>query len=233
MSKRKKKKIKAPTVAPKVDLNILCDLIILTDAYRSGHRLDYEKLKDAIREGKMGRSFHQKEWPQIRKAVLQADEARSSLADWKDETSNKIRTRRRIALSLGYIFLPLGVGLSLIPIFFSIPIDFSYALISLLIGAGFLIAGYVYYRIKLSEYIDHIFVTEFEEGSRASNKLKDLTQELINSLRNALKSRLEQGVYSEIRDVELELYNIDYKHIRYRGMTSRMKRLKKVYVEVE
>ncbi|MFW9805519.1 MAG: hypothetical protein ACFFFK_02160, partial [Candidatus Thorarchaeota archaeon] len=204
-----------------------------TDAYRSGHRLDYTKLKDAIREGKLGRSFHQKEWPQIRKVILQADEARASLANWKDEVSDKIRTRRRISLSLGYIFLPLGVGLSLIPIIFGISIDFSFALIALFIGAAFLIAGYVYYRIKLSEYIDAIYATEFEDGISASKKLKSLTQELINTLRSALKGRLEQGVYTEVRDVELELYNTDYEHIRYRGVTSRAKRLKKVYIEVE
>lgn len=230
---KKKRTDKAPPIAPKVDLNILCDLIIVTDAYRSGHRLDYTKLKDAIREGKLGKSFHQKEWPQIRKVILQADEARASLADWKDEKSDKIRTRRRIALSLGYIFLPLGVGLSLLPIIFGISIDFSFALIALFIGGGFLIAGYVYYRIKLSEYIDVVYASEFEEGVRASNKLKNLTQELINTLRGSLKSRLEQGVYTEVRDVELELYNTDYKYIRYRGVSSRLKRLKKVYIEVE
>jgi hypothetical protein len=233
MAKKKRKKIKAPDMAPKVDLNLLCDLIVVTDAYRSGHRLDYTKLRDEIRDGKMGKGFQQKEWPAIRKVIHQADDARSSLADWTDDKSDKIRFRRRLSLSLGFIFLPVGIVLSLLPIIFGIPIDFSFALIALFLGAGFLIAGYVIYRIKLAEYIDTIYVSEFEEGVRASKKLKDLTQELINSLRNALKERHDKGIYTELRDVELELYNTDYKHIRYRGVSSRVRRLKKVYIEIE
>ncbi len=230
---KKRKNLKAPDMAPKVDLNLLCDLIILTDAYRSGHRLDYTKLTEEIRSGNLGKNFHQKEWPIIRKAIIEADEARESLAEWKDEQSEKIQTRRRISLTLGYIFLPVGIILSLAPMLFAIPIDFSFALICLFLGAGFIIAGYVYYRIKLSEYIDTIFVEEFDKGVRASKKLKIVTQELITSLRNALKDRLERGIYSEVRDVEIELYNTDYKYVKYRGVASRMKRLKKVYVVAE
>ena len=40
-------------------------------------------------------------------------------------------------------------------------------------------------------------------------------------------------IYSEIGDVELELYNTDYKHVRDRGVVSRVRRRKKVFVEVE
>ena len=232
MSKKKNRKLKAPEIATKVDLNILCDLIVVTDAYRSGHRLDYSKLRDAIRDGKLGASFEKKEWPIIRAAIHKADDVRESLAEWKDEESNRIRRRKRLTLSLGYILLPVGIVLSLVPIAFGTPIPFVFALVFLLLGAAFLIAGYVLYPIRLSEYIDSIYTTQMEEGKRTSGKLKELTQELINSLRNALKSRLERGIYSEIREVELELYNADYDHIRFRGVTSRMKRLKKVYVEV-
>ena len=227
---KKKRKLKAPDMATKVDLNLLCDLIVVTDAYRSGHRLDYTKLRDEIRDGNLGKNFAQKEWPIIRKAIVEADTARESLADWKDEHSEKIQSRRRISLSLGYIFLPVGIILSLLPLVFGIPIDFSFALICLFLGAGFILAGHVYYRIKISEHIDTVFVEEFDKGSHASKKLKVVTQELITSLRNALKDRLERGIYSEVRDVELELYNTDYEHIKYRGRTSRLKRLKKVYV---
>ena len=233
MARRKKKSLKAPEISSKVDLNILCDLIVITDAYRSGHRLDYSKLKDAIRDGKLGANFDKNEWPIIRTAILQADKARNSLADWKDEEANRIRGRKKISLSLGYLLLPIGIVLSLVPIIFAIPFPFLIALAFLILGAAFLVAGYVFYPIKLSEYIDNIFMTKLDEGKKASNRLKDLTQELINSLRNALKNRLDRGIYSEIREVELELYNADYDYVRYRGVTSRVKRLKKVYVEVD
>jgi uncharacterized membrane protein YkvA (DUF1232 family) len=230
---KKKKKLKTPEIPTKVDLNVLCDLIVVTDAYRSGHRIDYSKLKDAIREGKLGTNFEKKEWPIIRTAILKADEARGSLADWKDEESNRIRKRKRTSLSLGYLLLPIGIVLSVIPLVLGIPIDFLLALTFLLIGAAFLVAGYVYYPIKLSEHIDTIFMAELDEGKRTSKNLKELTQELINSLRNALKSRLDRGIYTEVREVELELYNVDYDYVRFRGITSRVKRLKKVYVVVE
>jgi hypothetical protein len=230
---KKRKRLRAPEIPAQVDLNVLCDLIILTDAYRSGHRLDYAKMKDAIKEGKLGKNFSQKEWPIIRKAIHKADEARSTLAEWNDETANKIRDRKKYSVFLGYIFLPVGIVLLLIPFIFEIQLDISFAIISIILGVVFLMAGYIYYRIRLSEYIDIIFTTEFPEGQKASTKLKEMTQELINSLRNALKSRYDRGIYTEIRDVELELFNIDYNHIKFRGVVSRVRRRKKVYVEVE
>ncbi|MFW9846375.1 MAG: hypothetical protein ACFFD6_06485, partial [Candidatus Thorarchaeota archaeon] len=159
MSKRKKK-LRAPEMPTQVDLNVLCDLIVLTDAYRAGHRLEYSQMTEAIRDGKMGKSFAQKEWPIIRKAILNADEARAALADWKDEAANRIRERKTISLFLGYMFLPVGLALLLIPFIFGIPLDPSFGIISLVLGAVFLIAGYVVYRIRLSEYIDRIYVTK-------------------------------------------------------------------------
>ena len=230
---KKKRRLRAPELPTQVDLNVLCDLIILTDGYRSGHRLDYSKLKDAIIDGKLGKSFAQKEWLIIRKAIHNADETRSNLADWKDEEADRIRGRRKASLFLGYLLLPIGIVLLLIPFALSIPLDPSFAIVSILLGAVFLIAGYIYYRIRLSEYIDIIFTTKLPEGQKSSGRLKEITQELINSLRNSLRSRLERGIYSEIRDVELELYNIDYQHVRFRGVVSRVRRLKKVYVEVD
>jgi hypothetical protein len=212
---------------------VLCDLIILTDAYRAGHRLDYTKLSEAIKEGKMGKNFAQKEWPIIRKAIHKADEARATLAEYKDEEADKIRGRRKLSLSLGYLFLPIGIVLLFIPFVTGISLDPSLAIISIIVGAVSLIAGYVYYRIRLSEYIDTIFVTKQPDGQKASSRLKDVTQELINSLRNALQTRFERGIYSELRDVELELFNTDYKHVRDRGVVSRVRRRNKVFVEVE
>jgi hypothetical protein len=181
----------------------------------------------------MGKNFAQKEWPIIRKAIHKADEARATLAEYKDEEADKIRGRRKLSLSLGYLFLPIGIILLLIPFVFEIPLDPSFAIISIIIGAVALIAGYVYFRIRLAEYIDAIFVTKLPAGQKASSGLKDVTQELINSLRNALKTRFERGIYSELRDVELELFNMDYKHVRARGVVSRARRKKKVFVEVD
>ncbi|MGQ4911609.1 MAG: hypothetical protein ACP6KW_05510 [Candidatus Thorarchaeota archaeon] len=229
----KKKRIQSASISQNVDLNVLCDLIVVTDAYRSGHRLDYTKLKAAIREGALGKKFQQDQWPIIRKAVLRADEIRGSLADWSDDESDRIRSRRGASLFLGYLFLPIGIILSLLPILFGVTVSFFIAVVFLIIGAGFLLAGYIYYRIRLSEYIDMVFMMKHDKGRRASKVLKDLTQELILTLRNALRDRFNRGIYKSLQDVELELYNADYQHVRFRGMTSRVKRLKKVYVEVQ
>ncbi len=232
MSKKKKRASQVHDLPSMADLNVYCDVILLTDAYRSGHLLDYQKLNTSIREGSLGDKFAEKNWPAITRALRGAAEARKSLSSWHDPRVSSLTDRRRASLVLGFLLLTIGAVFILISILAGPVSDIPFPIISLVLGAALVFAGYIYYRIRIAEYLDTIFLTQSDEGRKASKNLKAMTQSLILGLRQVVQARYSNGMYSELANVDMELYNTDYEYVLGRGVVSKVKRLKKVSIDV-
>lgn len=204
MAKRKKRKFRR-----EIDLKTLTNLITLLDCYRIDRYVELDSTEKAIKDGKLGK--FDVRWKEIRR-ILYKIGSLPKLSATVDKLL-KIRGRVKILSTIGAYFFVFGLGVFVLTFFDICPEWLEHTYVYIAMPSMIIVLG----TRLADEYISRKIALEIEKLSKTHSKkfrflrerLKEITQELIDHLSNYIRDRNEDA-----DKYKFDLYNTDYTGIK-------------------